>query len=364
MIKVGQIYDYINAIAPFSLSSKDDNSGLLVGARDCEVNKILVSLDITKDIAVEAVNTGAQLVISHHPVIYHPLYNLNSNNPAIILSKNDISAICAHTNLDVFNGGISDIMIDMLGMKKTSQILEVSYEEAYYQMTVFVPEESRETVFNAMTNAGAGTLDDYSGCAFYTEGTGTFLPLDGADPYIGKVGVRETVREVRLEMIVPHEKRSAVIQAMLDAHPYEKPAYCLSRNEAIIDKKGYGRICELENPLSPDQLAELIKDTFGNKVVRFNNTGKLIKRVAVCSGGGGGLFRNALSLGADAYITGDVKHDQFIDAQNYGLAVFDAGHYHTENIVVKFLIDKLADAFPEIEISQAKENHDPVCYKF
>ncbi|MFA5658492.1 MAG: Nif3-like dinuclear metal center hexameric protein, partial [Oscillospiraceae bacterium] len=218
-------------------------------------------------------------------------------------------------------------------------------------------------VYNAMTAAGGGTLGAYSGCAFYTGGTGTFLPLEGAKPYVGEVGRRETVPEARLEMIVPPSKRSAVIQAMLDAHPYEKPAYHLAQNYAIIEKTGFGRLGELDSPLSAKQLAGIIKSTFGNTAVRYNDTKKPIKRVAVCSGGGGGLFKNALSFGADAFITGDVKHDQFIDAQNYGISIFDAGHFHTENIFVDFLAREIKKGFPEITVLKAESSRDPVSYE-
>ena len=362
MITIQNIYDEMNEIAPFSLAEKTDNSGLLTGERSTVVSKILLCLDITKEIALEAVEKGVQVIVSHHPVIYNPLYTLCNDNPAVILAKNNIAAICAHTNLDMASGGINDIIAQKLGLKITLDPIETAYKLPFYQLAVFVPVENATQVYNAMSKAGAGELGSYSGCAFSVEGTGTFLPLEGSHAYIGEVGKREEVKEIRLEMIVPHYKRSQVIQAMLDAHPYEKPAYNLSENLAIIEKFGFGKVGELPTELTSKQLAELIKKYFGNTVVRFNDTKKPIKTVGFCSGGGGGLVQKAIKLGLDAYICGDVKHDQFIDAQNAGLAVFDAGHYHTENIVLEYLQGILTKKFPALSISVATANRDIVNY--
>ncbi len=360
---VRDVYNLMDEIAPFSLAGSDDNTGLLTGSLDDEVTKILLCLDITREVALEAAQNGVSLIVSHHPVIFNPLYTISNHHPAVILSQNNISAICAHTNLDMAHGGINDIIAKKLGLKITNESLETAHEIPFYQIAVFVPVENTETVYKAMSDAGAGKLGNYMGCAFSAEGTGTFIPLDGSHAYIGEVGNRESVREARLEMIVPYSKRKAVIQAMLDAHPYEKPAYTLYKNEAIIERIGYGKVGELPREMSATELAKYIKEIFGNTVVRYNDTKKSIKTVAFCSGGSGGLVHKAIAVGADAYISGDIKHDQFIDANNSGLAVFDAGHYHTENIVLDYLNEVIISRFGDIDISVAKTNRDIVSYE-
>ena len=364
MRTVGEIYSELNKIAPFSLADKWDNSGLLTGNSDNSVKKVLLCLDITDSIVNEAIKKGAEVIISHHPVIFDPLKSIDSDTVIAKLVRNNISAICAHTNLDIAKGGINDMIADMLGLEIVSDPLETVYDVPYYQLAVFVPVEDIEKVYNAMTKAGAGTLGNYSGCAFYTEGTGTFLPLEGSHAYIGEVGKRENVKEARLEMILPKDKRFDVIQAMLDAHPYEKPAYHLSENYAIMEKKGYGKVGLLSCEYTPKQFAELLKATFASTVIRYNDTGKMIKKVAFCSGAGGSLFDKAIASGADAYVTGDVKHNVFIDADNMGIAVFDAGHYHTETIILDSINTRMKKAFPDVDISIAEENRDILSYEF
>jgi len=363
MITVKSIYEEINRIAPFSLSAEYDNSGILTGEETTEVTRVLLCLDITKAVAREAVETNSQVVISHHPVIFNPLYTIKNGSPAQILAKNNISAICAHTNLDMADGGISDLMLKMLALSGTNEPIETKYKFPFYQLAVFVPIENAGAVFEAMSNAGAGELGNYKACAFSVNGKGTFLPLNGSNAYIGEVGKVENVSETRLEMIVPHHKRKQVIDAMLKAHPYEKVAYHLAENQAIIENFGFGRVGELHNELSAKEFAKLIKKTFGNSVVRYNDTKKSIKKVGVCSGSGGNLVQMAINLRLDAFVCGDVKHDQFIDAQNAGLAVFDAGHFHTENIVLEYLEEILAEKFPNINISVAQSNRDILNYE-
>lgn len=363
MATVGEIYNFIDEFAPFSLAEKWDNSGLLIGNKNLEVSNVLLCLDITREIALEAVEKGASLIISHHPIIFDLLRSVESYSIVAILVKNDISATCAHTNLDMAVGGINDIIAEKLNLSIISEPIETVYEKPYYQLAAFVPVDNIKEVYDAMTKAGAGTLGNYSGCAFYAEGTGMFLPLEGSHAYIGEVGKQEKVREARLEMILPQNKRGKVIQAMLDAHPYEKPAYHLSENYAIIEKIGYGKIGELESELTAEAFAKLLKKTFGNSVIRYNDTGRKIKKVAICSGSGGSFIEKAISMGADAFVTGDVKHDRFIAAKNLGLAVFDAGHYHTENIVLESLKERFDKAFPTVGFSIAEQNRDILSYE-
>ncbi len=350
MITVNDIYKAVDEVAPFRYAEKSDNSGLIIGDKISMCKKVMLCLDITNKMVDRAIEIGVDIIISHHPVIFNPIKSISTDSTYAKLIKHNISAICAHTNLDMAKGGINDLIAEKLNVKVITECIETAYELPYYQIAVFIPVENVEQVYKAMSRAGAGTLGNYSGCAFYTEGTGTFLPLEGSHAYIGEVGKRESVREVRIEMILPQSKRFDVVQAMLDAHPYEKPAYNLSKNYAIMEQIGFGKIGELETEMSAKVFAECLKKTFDNPCIRYNDTGKMIKKVAFCSGSGGSLLNYIIASGADAFVTGDVKHDQFVDADNAGLAVFDAGHFYTENIILESLKNTLLRKFPELDI--------------
>ena len=362
MTTVNQIYSFIDKIAPFKLAEKSDNVGLLVGEKTSEVKKALLSLDITNAVANEAKSVGAELLISHHPIIFNPLYVLNDKNPACFLLKNNINAICAHTNLDMAKGGVNDILAESLGLKDTGRLIETIYKIPYKQVVVFVPEGNAENVYSAMCNAGGGTQGNYSGCAFSCNGIGKFLPEENAKPFIGVVGEIEEVHEVRLEMLVKPSCLNAVISALKASHPYEEPAYQVLDNNALTDEYGFGKICTLEKEMTPKELAGHIKASLNCTVIRYVDGGNPIKTVAFCSGGGGSLINDAIALGVDAYICGDIKHDQFVTAKNSDFSIFDAGHFHTETIVLPYLKKALSAEFPNVVFEIAKGNCDPVTY--
>lgn len=362
MIKVREVYDFLNELAPFVYTDKFDNTGLLVGDFNDNVNKILLALDITNAVIDEALNKDFGLIISHHPIIFNPIKRMDSNNPVYKLVRNFKNAIAVHTNLDMANGGVSDIMAELLCLKNTEEVLETAYKNPYKQVVVFVPKDNVNEVYNAMTNAGAGEQGSYRGCSFSVDGEGVFQPIQGANPHIGTVGKLEKVNEVRLEMLVKPSKLNAVIKAMLNAHPYEEPAYQILDNHALYEEIGYGRICEVEDEIDARALAEKVKKAYNCSVVRYVDGGKPVKRIAVCSGSGGGLYELAHQKGVDAYITGDIKHSQWIGANNLGLTLIDGGHFHTENIILKYLQRKIKERFPTIEVEIAEFNFDVVKY--
>lgn len=362
MINIKDIYNFLNELAPFDYTDKFDNTGLLIGDFNEKVTKILLSLDITNDVIDEAINRDFNLIISHHPVIFNPLKRINNENPAYKLARHHKNVIAIHTNLDMVNGGISDIMAELLGLNNTSEVLEPIYKNPYKQVVVFVPKESINEVYGAMASAGAGEIGNYKGCSFSVYGEGSFQPSQGANPYIGSVGNLEKVKEARLEMLVTPLKLNAVIKAMLNTHPYEIPSYQILENHALSEEVGYGRVCEIEDEVDAKSLAEKVKDAYNCSIVRYVDGGKPIKRIAVSSGSGGGNYELAYRKGIDAYITGDIKHDQWIGAKNLGLTLIDGGHFHTENIVIDYLQKKIKERFPSIDVEIAEHNLDVVKY--
>ena len=255
---VSEIYTYIDSFAPFSTQEKWDNSGLLTGSMNKKVSKVLVTLDITNEVADEAAEIGAELIIAHHPVIFKPLYSLSENEPSCKLLKSGISAICIHTPYDVAEGGMSDILMNLVGFEKSEGILEITGQ----------------------------------------------------------------------------------------------------RNKSY----GFGTIGVASQEYMADALAEKLKNILGCTVVRYTDGGKPIKKAAFCTGSGGNLIEAALNQGADAYITSEVKHDQWLLAKQRGISVFDCGHFHTENIGMIRLCKMLAADFSNIEFVMSEVNKDPVKY--
>lgn len=255
---VNDIYNFLDGIAPFGLQDKWDNSGLLVGNPDKKVSKILISLDITNDVVKEAAEKRAELIISHHPVIFSPIKSVLSESVVYKLIENGISAICSHTPLDVAQGGMNDIIFKLLKDRL-----------------------SLSDVWKILEPTGENT--------------------------------------------------------------------------------GYGRICTSLNTegFTTLELAEILKDVFGCKAVKYSDVNRRIKKIAYCSGSGGSMIEMVLKSGADAFITGDIKHNIWIDAQNSGLILFDCGHYHTEVIATDYLKEKISEKF-DITVEIAESGKDCV----
>lgn len=363
MTTVGEIYEYMDRIAPFELAESWDNSGLLCGSSELPADSVLVSLDITSEVAQEAAEIGAQLIVSHHPVIFEPLKSLSPASVPWRLAASGISAICAHTNLDIAAGGVNDCLAQRLCLNNRKP-LQITGDNPSYKVIVFVPAEQAERVYIAMAEAGAGTLGSYSGCAFLSAGEGRFLPHEGAHPFIGETGKLAQVPEVRIEMFVTAARLSAVKAAMLAAHPYEQPAYDVFLDEAVKDVRSLGLIGELPAEYSPEEFAAFVRERLGCTGVRFACGGHPIRNVAVCGGAGGSLWSHVVGGHADAFVTGDVKHNLLIDAKEAGITIVDAGHFATENVVVEPLAQRLSQQFPDVQFTVSRACKDPAEYCF
>ena len=186
---------------------------------------MLVALDVIPPVIEEAIHIGADLIVTHHPMIlFQKIKNIQADTSLgkkiYDLIKNDISAYCAHTNLDIAFGGTNDVLAKLAGLENI-EILEQTDAEELKKIVVYVPKEHQQTLRKAMCDAGAGFIGNYSNCTFSSEGVGTFLPLEETKPYLGKQGVLEQAQEVRLETIVPNSLLHTVLEAMKKAHPYE-----------------------------------------------------------------------------------------------------------------------------------------------
>jgi len=353
--KVSDIVAFLESIAPPRLKMQWDNVGLLCGDADAGVTCALLALDITDAVAEEAQSCGANLIISHHPLVFRPLASVTAQGAGSLvwrLAKSGISAVCMHTNLDAASGGVNDALAAALSLSQVSGFAAVS-REAYYKVTVFVPEEHAVSVREAMSAAGAGNLMGYSGCAFMAKGKGSFLPGEGTNPAVGQPGVYEELTELRLEMLCPKERLHAVVAAMRETHPYEVPAYDVFENLAPDSPLFLGRIGRLSSMMTSQELATYVCERLGCAGVRMSAGKGGIRRVAVIGGAGSEHLREAADA-ADAFVTGEVKYHEFLEAQRLGVTLIEAGHYHTERPVLAHLCAAVKKAFPRLSCSVAE----------
>lgn len=359
------IMNIMEELAPSQLAEDWDNVGLTLGEPQREVKKILVALDVIPAVIEEAIAEGADMIITHHPMLlFQKVKNIRSDTPlgSVIydLIRHHISAFCAHTNLDIAFGGTNDVLGELAGLTNL-EILEETGAEKLKKLVVYVPLSHEEVVRDAMCLAGAGHIGRYSHCTFGTEGQGTFLPLDGTHPYLGSEGVLEKVEEVRLETIVTEKISAKVISVMMAAHPYEEVAFDLYPVEQKINRVGIGRIGDLKESMSFGEYALLLKEKLGLSSIRLvGEKDKMIQRVGLCSGSGVEFMEAAKRKGADAYITGDIKFHEAQKALELGLCVADATHYASEVLIVpvlqKYIKQKAMDRGWELEVICSQVN--------
>ncbi len=258
--RISDILSFLDMVYPFDMQEKWDNSGYLVESSSADCNKILLSLDISYDVVNEADCKGAELIISHHPVIFEPRKRIGRTDPVYRLIESGIGAVCMHTNLDIAAGGTNGVILRKLSEKLDVKGIPVPFEE-----------------------------------------------LGGGN--------------------------------------------CL------------GWIINLKEPVTVKELAETCKSIFGCQYVRTTREiNPLVSKIAFCSGSGGSMLELAAEKECDALITGDVKHDVWIDANNRGIALLDCGHFHTENIVLWELRRALEEKFPQLDIEIAERSVDPCQY--
>ncbi|NPV58745.1 MAG: Nif3-like dinuclear metal center hexameric protein [Actinobacteria bacterium] len=336
----------LEEVAPPEWAEDWDNVGLQVGSAQGEVEVALVCLDFTRETLDEALERGAGLMITHHPPIFRPLRSLADTDPlARLLGDAFARGLCvyaAHTNLDVSPRGVSAALADRLGLV-AHRPLAPAAEVGDYKLVTFLPPHEVAAVSEALFAAGAGVIGDYRGCSFRLEGTGTFVPGPDARPAYGEPGRPNKVEEIRLEVRVGRRELSAALEALLASHPYEEPAYDIYPLAGRVPGAGMGRMGELREAVRLAELAESCTRALGNPGVRLaGDPERQVSRVAVCGGSGGGLVSTAARAGAEVLVTGDVGYHAAREALALGIAVIDAGHYHTELPVVGHLASMLS----------------------
>ncbi len=336
----------LEEVAPPAWAEEWDNVGLQAGSPHKAVDAALVCLDLAPETLQEARERKAGLVITHHPPIFRPLRSLAEADPTAALVgmaiEHRLCLYAAHTNLDLSPVGVSAALAEKLGIRLHRPLVPRP-QGRRYKLVTFVPPHHVTEVSDALFEAGAGVIGEYTGCSFRLEGTGTFNPAPSAHPAYGDPGHPNEIREVRLELVVEGKSLEAVLEALLSSHPYEEPAYDLYPLKAVSSAAGMGRIGELGAAVSLWELAQRCSHELGNPGVRLaGDPGRAVSRVAVCGGSGGDLVSAAALAGADVLVTGDVGYHAAREALALGIAVIDAGHYHSERPVVSHLASLLS----------------------
>lgn len=350
---VQQVVKVMEEIAPPYLAEEWDNVGLLVGRTQDSVQRVMVCLDVTEAIVHEAIQKGVDMIISHHPVIFEKLKTLRGDTGRerllYLLVGNNIAVYCAHTNLDKATGGVDDVLAARLGLQDV-RVLSADQRDKLYKVVVFIPKGHEDAVMDAMARAGAGWIGNYSHCTFQIDGTGTFMPLEGTNPYIGQQGRLERVHEVRLETVVLSSQLDRVIQAMLQVHPYEEVAYDVYPLANRVKKHGFGRIGRLPHRMTFEEFIGKVCDDLGVSSLQVAGwVDDEVEVVATCAGSGGSLINKAYCSGAQVFLTGELKYHDAQAAAELGMATIAAGHYATEVFVVKELVSRLQKSFDALQ---------------
>jgi len=359
-----ELISHLETIAPPALQENYDNSGLIVGSKNNEINAALIALDCIESTIDEAIEKGCNLVIAHHPIVFSGLKRFNGSNyverTIIKAIKNDIAIYAIHTNLDNVVAGVNAKICDKLQLKN-SKILSPKKNE-FKKLVVFVPTEAKDIVLNALFSAGAGVIGNYSECSFNTSGTGTYTPDENSNPLKGEAGKREHADELRIETIIPSHAQGQIISTMISSHPYEEVAYDVYPVEITSAHIGSGMIGELENEMAAKDFLKHLKDTMKTECIRHTNlTSNKIKKVAVCGGAGSFLLNAATGQKADIFITSDFKYHQFFDAENE-IVIADIGHFESEQFTIELLYDSLKEKFPKFALHCIGHNTNPIKY--
>jgi len=361
-LKVIEITGAFEAVAPLSLQESYDNSGLQIGSPDQEISSALITVDVTEKVVDEAVKTGAGLIITHHPLIFNGMKKITCNSEigrsVIKAIRNNIAVYAAHTNFDSVDTGVNRIIGEKLGLMNL-KVLKPA-QGLLKKLAVYVPVNFIDSVRNAIFEAGAGHIGNYDMCSFNVEGLGSFRGSDEATPFTGEKNKLHFEKEIRIETIFPSYTQKKVVEALLNAHPYEEVAFDISPLDNDFDKVGMGMTGELPSPVGEILFMEKIKHVFNCKSIKYTNLKGLgIRKVALCGGSGAFLLREAISAGADIFISSDFKYHQFFEAEGR-IVIADIGHYESEQFTKELFYELLTKKFPTFAVRLSEVITNPV----
>ncbi len=363
---LSELCHYLEQVAPLEYQESYDNAGLIVGNSNMEISSAIISLDCTEEVVDEAIDSGANLIISHHPIVFSGLKKFNGNTyiERVVAKalKYDIAIYATHTNLDNVRHGVNMKIAERIGLLNARVLLPK--RGLYSKLITYVPNDQASEIRDVLFKAGAGHISNYSECSFNTEGTGTFKGNDQSNAFVGEKNIRHYEPETKVEVIFPSRIEKSILKALFNAHPYEEVAYNILQLQNNHRDVGSGLIAEFEKPVNNDYFLKLLKSALNTPCIRYTESRKKeIKKVAICGGSGSFLLKNAIAAGADAFVTADYKYHQFFDAEGE-IMIADVGHYESEQFTMDLLLEIIQKKFPTFAISLTKCNTNPVFYSF
>ena len=361
---LSEITSYLNTQIPLSLQEDYDNCGLLTGNPHDEITGILICLDITEEVIDEAIEKSCNLIISHHPLIFSGIKSLtgrtDTERMVIRVIRQNIAVIALHTNLDNHHEGVNHYLCSKLGILN-AEILK-PLPGNLRKLVTFCPPSHASQVRDSIFNAGAGQIGKYDCCSYNTTGEGTFRALAGANPFVGEAGKLHTEPELRIETIFPAFLENEVISALKQAHPYEEVAYDIYPLTNIHHHIGAGMVGTLPKAVDAEEFLNHVKEILQIGCIRHTKLkNNKVQKIAVCGGSGSFLIKDAISCGADIYMTGDVKyHDFFLPENN--MIIADIGHYESEQFTKELIYTLLKKKFTTFALFISGTMTNPVNY--
>ena len=361
---IKEVTDLLEQLAPLGDAEDFDNVGLLVGEPSKTVSGILVTLDTLEDVVDEAISKKCNLIVSFHPIIFGGLKKLTGEDyvqrTVIKAIENNIAIYSMHTALDNSPAGVNFGICQALGLENRSIL--IPKQGSIKKLTTYIPVAEADNLKNALFDAGAGTIGQYSHCSFTTEGSGTFKAADTANPIKGKKGELHREDEAQIHVTFNAASERTVLRALFENHPYEEVAYEVYKLENKHQHLGMGMIGELTEPLSEKEFLDFVKDRMKAQVVRHSALRNLpIQKVAVLGGSGSFAIEAAKKAKADAFITSDLKYHQFFSAEGK-ILLMDIGHYESEQFTKSLLADYLKKKIPNFAISLSEVITNPINY--
>ena len=363
-LTIADIVRELNSFAPPMYQEDYDNSGFMIGDASNLATGALLTIDVTEEVIREAVDKNANLIISHHPLIFGGIKKLTGANHverAVMLAiKEDICIYAGHTNFDSVMGGVNSRIAQKIGLTDT-RILRPK-KRTLFKLITFVPESHAEKVRQALFDAGAGSIGNYDSCSYNLKGTGTFRGAEGTNPFSGQPGKLEFEEEIRIETIFPVNLRQKVISSLLENHPYEEVAYDIYPLDNMNPLAGSGLTGLLTAPEEELDFLHRLKEIFHCGSIRHTALlGKPVRKVALCGGSGFFLLPDAILWGADVFITGDVRYHEFFDADRK-ILLADIGHFESEQFTREIFYDNIKEKFPKFAIHFSEVNTNPINY--
>ncbi len=339
MSRVRDVLAAVRRAYPETLAENwDTGIGLTCGDPEAPVEHVLLAVDADAITVAEAVDAGAQVLLTHHPLLFRPVQSVAADTAKGALLHRMIRAgvahVAAHTNADRAIGGVNDALAEVIGLVDPVP-LRAADEPPTDKIVVFVPPDHEAAVIAAMAAAGAGVIGDYTESAFRSPGTGQFRPGPGARPFVGHRGRLEEVPETRVEMIAPRGSRGDVLAALRSTHPYEEPAIDVVELAARPSATGLGRVGALRRPMPLREFARHVAASLPATVAGVRAAGdpdRTVVTVAVVGGAGDSELSTAALAGADAVVTSDLRHhvvSEFVAADR-APAVVEVAHWAGE----------------------------------